>query len=140
MTILIIINTIIFTSLSALHFYWAFGGKSFSGATVPTNMKGKKTFNPGMTATLVVAFGLILFALVTLGNTGIFDKSIPGKFIQYATYGISIIFFLRAVGDFKYVGYFKKIKGTAFAGKDARIYSPLCLAISVSSFVITLGN
>ena len=29
MIVLIIINTIIFTCLSVLHFYWAFGGKSF---------------------------------------------------------------------------------------------------------------
>jgi len=140
MIVLIIINTIIFTCLSVLHFYWAFGGKSFRGAVLPTNKEGKKTLNPGMVATLIVAVGLAACALITVGNSGAFDKLIPAKLIHYATYCISVIFFLRAMGDFKYVGYFKRVKGTAFARQDTRIYSPLCLIISMSSFVIAFSN
>ena len=140
MTILIIINTIIFSLLSALHFYWALGGKSFSGATIPVSKKGERILNPGIISTLIVAFGLIVFALVIVGNTGVFEKLISTKFIRYATYGIAAIFLLRAMGDFKFLGFFKKIKGTAFAKKDTKIYSPLCLALSISSFVIAFSN
>jgi len=140
MTVFIISNTIIFICLSAFHFYWAFGGKTFSASTVPTNKKGQKVLKPGMISSLVVAIGLIVFALITFGNAGIFNNLIPQRFTHYAAYVISIIFFLRAVGDFKYVGFFKKINRTAFAKNDTRIYSPLCLIISISSFIIAFSN
>jgi hypothetical protein len=49
------------------------------------------------------------------------------------------VFFARTVGDFKYVGLFKKIKGTHFSKYDTWFYSPLCLFLSLS-FVIAGMN
>jgi len=42
---------------------------------------------------------------------------------------IAVAFFFRAVGDFNYVGFFKKVKNTGFAKRDNRYYSPLCLLV-----------
>jgi len=36
---------------------------------------------------------------------------------------------LRAIGEFKYLGFFKKIKNTEFAIADSKLFSPLSLAI-----------
>ncbi|TKI67695.1 DUF3995 domain-containing protein [Lysinibacillus mangiferihumi] len=43
----------------------------------------------------------------------------------------AVIFLIRAIGDFKYVGFFKKIKHSQFARNDTWLYSPLCLFISL---------
>ena len=54
----------------------------------------------------------------------------------YGNLAIGIVMLVRAVGDFKYVGFFKKIEGTIFAQNDTRYYSPLCLLISLNAFYI----
>ena len=136
MTILIIINAIIFLLLSILHFYWAFGGKLWFVDTLPTSSSGVKKLNPGMMAGLVIAAGLLFFAIIIIGNQGLFDKYISENYFRYGTLIIAVIFLLRAIGDFKYVGFFKKIKQTKFAINDTKIYSPLCLFIAIASLLI----
>ena len=51
---------------------------------------------------------------------------------------IAGIFILRAIGDFRYVGFFKSVKQSAFARADSRYYSPLCLLIGVLGIMIEL--
>ncbi|MEO6870466.1 MAG: DUF3995 domain-containing protein [Ginsengibacter sp.] len=138
MIILIVINVIIFLLLSILHFYWAFGGKLWYSDVLPTSKNGLRKINPGMIAGFVVAFGLLFFAIIILGNRGLLDKYISVKYFRYGTLIIAAIFLFRAIGDFKYIGFFKKIKGTKFAINDSVIYSPLCLFISFVSLLIFL--
>jgi hypothetical protein len=38
---------------------------------------------------------------------------------------------LRAIGDFRYVGFFKRIRDSKFARLDTLAYSPLCAALAV---------
>jgi Protein of unknown function (DUF3995) len=135
-TTLIIINTAIFVVLSALHFYWAAGGTKFSESAIPTNTNGNLIFRPSPLATIIVAIGLLGFGLVMLANLGIFLTWLSPKIVRIATWAIIAIFGLRAMGDFRYVGFFKKIKNTTFAKNDTKIYSPLCLIISTLSFLI----
>lgn len=138
--ILIAINTIIFLLLSILHFYWAFGGKLWFEDVLPTNSGGLKKINPGMAAGLIIAFGLLFMALITIGNLGSFDKFIQGKYFRYGTFVIAIIFFLRTIGDFKFFGFFKKVTRTRFAINDTKIFSPLCLFIALISIMIFILN
>jgi hypothetical protein len=136
-TLLISINTIIFLFIASLHVYWAFGGKWAMGAVIPTKPENQeKMFQPGIIATLIVAIGLLLFACTMLGNFGWFDFYVSRKYIYYATIAIAAIFLIRAIGDFKYAGFFKRIKDTEFAKNDTMIYSPLCFIIAVFAFVI----
>ncbi len=139
--ILIFINSLIFLFISGLHIYWAFGGRWAMNAVIPTKTGSQeKMFQPGIFATLIVAVGLLLFATITLGNLGWFDYLMNRKYIGYATIAIACIFLIRAIGDFKYAGFFKRIKDTDFARNDTRIYSPLCLLIAVLAFMITYLN
>lgn len=106
---------------------------------VPTfSDEGKKVFKPGLHATMGVGIAMGGFAFITIGNTGFFDQSLSHTFIRYATLAIGILFLLRAIGEFKYIGFFKKVKGTLFAKNDTRYYSPLCLVIAIVSFAIIL--
>ena len=109
-TIPVIINTGIFILLSLLHFYWAFGGKLWYEDVLPTSSNGLHRMNPGITATLVVAFGLLVLALITAGNRGLFDRHIKRTYFRYGTLVIAIIFCLRAIGDFRFIGFFKTVK------------------------------
>ncbi|MCK9408667.1 MAG: DUF3995 domain-containing protein [Bacteroidetes bacterium] len=131
-------NTVIFVILSGLHVFWAFGGKWGAGAVIPTSTNNQPAFMPGMFITLVVAFGLLGFAVVTISNYGIFHPWIEYQYFRYGMWGIVIIFFLRTVGDFKQIGFTKRNTDTPFAKNDSRFYSPLCAYLSISSLMIVL--
>jgi Protein of unknown function (DUF3995) len=136
-TLLISINTIIFLFISGLHVYWAFGGKWGMHAVIPTKTESQeKAFQPGFFSTMVVATGLLLFALVMLSNLGLWDNYLNRKYIYYATIVIASIFLIRGIGDFKYAGIFKRIKNTTFAKNDTKIFVPLCFAIAILAFMI----
>ena len=44
---------------------------------------------------------------------------------------MAAVFALRAVGDFRCVGFFKRVKDTPFAVWDSRLFSPLCGILSL---------
>ncbi len=136
----VVINTVIFLLLSVLHIYWAFGGGLWIDSVLPTNSSGTKMLNPSMPTTFIVAFGLMFLAFVTAGNQGFLDNYINKKYFRYGSLIIAIIFLLRAIGEFKYVGFFKTITATQFAINDTQIFSPLCLLIALSSFSIFILN
>lgn len=129
---LIYLNTSIFILLAGIHIYWVFGGNWGFKAAIPILENDQQAIKPGVIATLIVAIGLLLFAAIIYSNILHHNRVL----IKYAIYGISFIFFLRGIGDFKLFGLFKKIKKTTFAKNDNRIYVPLCFYLSVSCFII----
>jgi len=132
MTIAPLFSTLIFTVLAGLHFTWAIRGGSNLSLTVPTQGK-TPVFRPTRTATVVVALGLLAMAFVSLSAlTG----WLPPSWIHWGNAAIAVIFLLRTVGDFRYVGIFKRFRDTPFARNDTRYYSPLCLLLAVSAAVI----
>jgi len=118
--------------------YWAFGGTWGSTAVIPTNTNEQPAFMPGKFITLVVAFGLFSFAVITVGSAGIFNQWIEYHYVRVGMWGITTIFYLRAVGDFKLMGFSKRIKGTTFADNDTKYYSPLCLYLGTSTLLILM--
>jgi len=54
-------------------------------------------------------------------------------FVEIAVWLIAAVFALRAIGDFRYVGFFKRIRDTRFARLDTLAYSPLCAVLGVLS-------
>jgi hypothetical protein len=139
-TIGVLINTTIFILLSALHFYWAFGGKIWYDEVLPTSSNGLHKFNPTIGSSLFVAAGLLFLALITAGNHGLFDKHLRRVYFRYGALIIAIIFLLRAIGDFKFIGFFKKVKWTNFGVNDTWIFSPLCSLIFLLSMFIFIFN
>jgi hypothetical protein len=132
----VISNSSIFILLSILHFYWAFGGRIWYEDVLPTSSNGLNRLNPSATAAVIVAFGLLFLTLITVSNLGLFDRYIKRKYFRYAALIIAIIFFVRAIGDFKFVGLFKTINETRFAINDTQIFVPICLLIGVISVMI----
>lgn len=130
----------IFLALSAVHVYWLLGGKWGLAAAIPTKADGQPLFRPGPVATLAVAVGLLLMGLIVLVRGGLIQFDwLPGRVGEWSAWAIAAIFLLRAVGDFRYVGFFKKEKGTLFSRMDARCFSPLCLAIGLLAVLLALA-
>lgn len=119
MNYIIIADSFIFIVLGLLHFYWAFGGTFALNKALPNTREGVKLFNPGKFLTIVVGVILLIFAYMVL------------KMDSYI-YILAILFAIRAIGDFNYVGFFKKTRSTPFAIYDTKYFSPLCFYLAVS--------
>lgn len=138
--ILSIILLLIFFLLSFIHFYWLFGGKWGLKNVIPTKRDQKSFRPPPKFATLIVAIVLIFFGFAYLIKSGVTDIQIPNWIESYNYWIIPLIFILRAIGDFNYVGLFKKIKNTEFAKADSKWFTPLCLTIGILGVLIQLIN
>lgn len=135
-----IILFLIFLFLSSIHVYWSLGGRWGSGAVIPTKDDHVKLIMPGVVPTLIVAFGLLGFGFFILTQAGILSVQLPQPLNRFGLWVIAGIFILRAMGDFNYVGFFKKIKQTKFGKNDTRYYSPLCLLIGLLTIFIELNK
>lgn len=140
-SILILILISILFTISLLHFYWAFGGKWGLEKSVPSKEDGTLLFLPTPFQCAFVGFGFILmigfifskiiysiyYSISELENPAAF---LPIWMYDYGFWILGGIFILRAIGDFNYVGFFKKVKNTSFGKLDSKFYSPLCLVIA----------
>ncbi|WP_442957511.1 DUF3995 domain-containing protein [Polaribacter sp.] len=107
---------------------------------MPTKKENENiNFKPSSFATLLVALILLAFASFYLIQTNFFTFNLP-KWTNYLLWILPSMFLLRAIGDFKYVGFFKSIKTTIFAKWDSKLFSPLCLLISVLGFIISFSS
>jgi Protein of unknown function (DUF3995) len=136
------INGIIFLFLGGIHFYWGFGGAWGAKTAIPQNpdKDNNPMFTAGIIATLIVGFGLLAMAFLTLNQFNFIHFNLPVFIKTYGLYVIGTIFLIRTIGDFKYFGLFKKIKNTGFGRWDTQFYTPLCLYLSSSSILIKILN
>ncbi len=138
-TVIALILFLIFLFISLIHVYWAFGGKWGSNTVLPTKSDNNtKVLNPTILSTLIVALGLLSFGLLILVVSGLIAFDIPEWINKYGLWIITSIFTLRAIGDFNYVGFFKKIKHTKFGKNDTKYFSPLCLTIGILTIILEL--
>lgn len=135
MEVISMILAIVFIFLSGLHFYWALFGLKDPASVLPSDTDGNLKMRPGKLGTILVALFLAFFASIYLNKVLVFFH-FDG--LQYVSFGIGILFLLRAIGDFKYVGFFKTIKGTRFSTMDQSYYSPLALVVSILILVFEL--
>jgi hypothetical protein len=128
---------IIFVILSAIHVHWAFGGRWNLENAIPTR-DGVPLFTPGKALTLLVAFVLLAGAFISVWGGG-FPKIGPAWIPRLGVWMIATVFAVRAVGDFRYCGFFKRVRGTPFARNDTLIFSPLCVGISALAIWLSIG-
>ncbi|MBI1341309.1 MAG: DUF3995 domain-containing protein [Terrimonas sp.] len=122
--------------IAAWHFYWALGGKSGLSRVLPENREGRKVLAPSKLVTFLVAAGLLAMAVFTWLRVFDNDPLLPHWMLEYGMLVIAAIFFLRAIGDFKYVGLLKKIRHSSFAERDSRYYTPLSILIAIVAVMI----
>lgn len=128
--------SLILFAIAIIHFYWAAGGKWMMDKVLPFESTGQKALDPsaGMTAFVGIAFLIMIGGLwLRVTQTQTF---IPDWLMNYGLIFLGIIFLVRAIGDFRYAGFFKSIKDTEFAKYDSKYFSPLCLVMSGLFFTI----
>jgi hypothetical protein len=118
--------------LALVHVFWAIGGDAGLGAAVPSRADGVALVRPGLVPTLIVAVGLVGVALVVLVRV----RLVPGigspALYRWASWAAGAAFALRTIGEFRYVGLFKRVRGTRFAAWDNAVYTPLCAMLSAA--------
>jgi hypothetical protein len=134
------VDALILSSLAQLHLYWAFGGGWGAKDAVPQR-EGKPLFKPGPGACTAVAVLLALAAAVVWSKgVGWLPPSLPRYWSTVSALGVALVFTGRAVGDFRWVGFFKRSRSSRFAALDSRVYSPLCLLIGVGALLVAVGG
>lgn len=147
----------VFAALALLHLCWAFGGQWGADAALPRVPASKKqaqgqspaqavevqpmvrAFNPGPGATLVVAAALAGVTALVVAQAGLLGPAVRHPAVHWALYGVATAMLVRAVGDFRLVGFFKRISGTRFARLDTWLFSPLCVALGLGLFFVAAG-
>jgi hypothetical protein len=140
MQILSILLGAAFLAVAALHAYWAIGGRAGIDKAIPT-VDGRPLFIPGPAATFAVAGVLVAFSAtaVVLG----FFAHLLGDYRllpQVAGFAIGVVLILRAVGEFRYVGFFKRNRDSAFARYDTWLFSPFCLITGAAFLVLSVSG
>jgi hypothetical protein len=125
----------VFVLLALIHVYWALGGQRIKIAAIP-EVDGRPAFVPSRLGTLGVALALFVCALLVAAASGIVRTSLPHHVLCWLMFALALVFLARAVGDFRLVGFFKKVTDTRFARLDSTVFSPLCLVMAVGIFVV----
>ena len=129
---------IILIGLGLIHFNWVIGGKFGFSESLPTKESGERVLNPKKIDSAIVGIGLTIFGIFYILKSGLMEYNIPAWIMKYGSWIIPIIFLLRAIGEFRYFGFFKSIKKTEFGKLDTKLFSPLCLAIGILGLIIHL--
>lgn len=124
-----------FVGLSLIHVYWLFGGQVGQRAAIP-EIDGKPVFEPSAVATFVVAIGLALCAVLIAATAGVLTLPLSQTVLAWLTRALALVLLLRAIGDFRMVGLFKRIHNSRFARLDTAVYSPLCLALAIGAAIV----
>jgi len=123
--------------ISLLHIYWAFGGRWGSAAAIPVREgEHKPAFTPRKWGTLLVAILIFMASVVLVVQGGYLQGYQANGLSKIGSVVCAFVFIIRAVGDFKYVGFLKKIKHSQFARYDTWFYSPLCLFFGIVYIIL----
>ena len=135
MVILSILVAFIMSLVALLHFYWAFGG-NYGLKSAGPSLEGDKNFIPGRILIFIVA--CLLVALAVLSTQLIWPWQPFEGFVIYVGYLVSVILIIRGIGDFKYVGLFKKVYNSNFATLDTKYFSPLILFLGIGYALLAM--
>jgi len=139
MFILSLVSVCLLWLISIIHVYWAFGGQWGTGAVIPIkDGSQQKVFSPRKWGTLCVALLLLSASVIILVQGGYMTALPASTYSKVGCIACAIVFSIRAMGDFRYVGFFKTIKHSQFARNDTKLYSPLCLFLGLVYIMLLL--
>jgi hypothetical protein len=128
-----------FVALAAWHFYMALVPRSGRRSAVPT-VEGRPLFVPSRKATVAVGVALFFFAGLVAATAGMVSVGLSPVVLSGLSYALAIGLIARAVGEFKYVGFFKRVRGSRFATLDALVYSPVCVLLAIGVVFVALRH
>jgi hypothetical protein len=129
-TVLASTVSLVFVVLAVWHVRMALSPSSGESGAMPS-VAGKPLFVPSPAATLAVAVVLFLFACLVAATARLVEIGIPTHVLSWLSYALALGLLARAVGEFRYLGFFKRVRASRFARLDTWVYSPLCLALAI---------
>jgi hypothetical protein len=130
---------VVFIVLALWHFRMARAPAAGASGAVPS-VEGKPLFVPSTMATVAVGIALLSFAVLVAATSGLLSVALPGVVLVWLSYGLALGLLGRAVGEFRYVGFFKRVRGSRFATLDTWVYSPLCLFLAIGVAFVAFHN
>jgi hypothetical protein len=121
--------SLVFVALGLWHFRVAIR-PSPGGGAVPS-VEGQPLFVPSTGATMAVGVVLLLFAALVAATGRLVEVGASPRLLSWLSLALALGLLARAIGEFKYVGFFKRVRGSRFARLDTWVYSPLCLLLAV---------
>jgi hypothetical protein len=107
-----------------------FGGTEWVGRSGPGIVR------PSAPGTIAVAIALFAAALLIASAGRLLVDPLPPPTVRVLTFCLGAVFLARAVGDFRLVGFFKRVQGTKFAHLDTLVYAPLCLFLGIAAVFV----
>ena len=139
MTYLAVAGAALFTVIALIHYTWAATGR-VPPAVIPTRRDGSPLFEPKRIESAVVATVLLVAALLLLQRGGVGPILVP-KLLRVLGSGlVSVVMLMRGLGDFAYVGLFKRERYSLFGRMDTRYYTPLVLVLGVIAGFVSYGG
>jgi hypothetical protein len=133
--VLALLLAAILLTLGVVHLYWALGGRHASVGAVP-EVGGRPAFKPSRLGTIAVA--IVLFASSALVATAgrLWADPFKPPIVRILTFGLAAVLLARSIGDFRLVGFFKRVQDSRFAQLDTLVYSPLCLVLGLAAVFV----
>ena len=128
MPIASILAAVLLTAIAGIHIYWALGGEAGKAGAIPSR-DGIPVIRPRAGQTALVGLALLVMAGVALLGSRVLPSPLPHWMARSGCVAVALVFLARAIGDFRYVGFFKRVRGSLFAARDTIYYSPLCLLL-----------
>jgi hypothetical protein len=128
---------LVFLALSAFHVYWAAGGL-YGKPAVLARADDKNVFAPGALAMLLLGVGLAGCSALIAATAGFIPSPLSGHAHGSLSFALAAALMMRAIGDFKLVGFFKPATDDPFARRDTMLYSPICLALALATATLAV--
>lgn len=116
--------------VGCIHVYWLLGGRGGFVIAVPTRSDTKQPFfkprRLEIAAVILIFWGVSALLLM---YADIIPTIGPSWLPAFTGWVLAVVFLLRAVGEFRAIGFFKSIRNTPFGRMDTIFYSPLCLVL-----------
>ena len=85
---------------------------------------------PDLSTAVAVSFALI---------SALHAAALPRWVVAFGAPVTAVVLLARSIGDFRYIGFFKRVRDTRFAKLDTRIYSPIALLLGIATAVVAWG-
>ncbi|WP_337098631.1 DUF3995 domain-containing protein [Paenibacillus sp. YIM B09110] len=126
-----IVSVLLF-AIGAVHLYWMLGGRKGMAIALPSrgDGSGQPLFKPGrfeIGAVIVLFWAAVMLILMYADLIPVIG---PQQLPRLAAWTLAIVFAIRAIGEFHYLGLFKKHRNSPFGRLDTYVYSPLYLVMA----------
>ena len=123
-----LLGALLFAVIGGFHVAWAAGVRFGVGAAVP-ELEGRPLFTPPRGLTLLIGLGLLASAWLVLALGGFLPAPLPGSWLRLAGVLAAVVFGLRTLGDGRFCGLSKRVRGTRFARFDDLLFTPISFTL-----------